>query len=109
MNLALKDLRRQKLSFAATAMGLGLLFAIVLAMGVALQAVPIPVAPSARSGRPPVAVCNTAGAQRSTAPSSGPSGALPLSSSSSVSISRSSRMRSRPAKARSTARWTSSG
>lgn len=33
MNLAMKDLRRQKLSFAATALGLGLLFAIVLAMG----------------------------------------------------------------------------
>ncbi len=33
MNLAMKDLRRQKVSFAATALGLGLLFAIVLAMG----------------------------------------------------------------------------
>ena len=33
MNLAMKDLRRQKVSFSATALGLGLLFAIVLAMG----------------------------------------------------------------------------
>ncbi|MBI3132225.1 MAG: ABC transporter permease [Acidobacteria bacterium] len=33
MNLAMKDLRRQRLSFSATALGLGLLFAIVLAMG----------------------------------------------------------------------------
>ena len=33
MNLALKDLRRQKARFAAMALGLGLLFAIVLAMG----------------------------------------------------------------------------
>ena len=33
MNLALKDLRRQKARFGATALGLGLLFAIVLAMG----------------------------------------------------------------------------
>ncbi len=33
MNLAMKDLRRQKFTFAATALGLGLLFAIVLAMG----------------------------------------------------------------------------
>ena len=33
MNLAMKDLRRQKARFSATALGLGLLFAIVLAMG----------------------------------------------------------------------------
>ncbi len=33
MNLAILDLRRQKARFAATALGLGLLFAIVLAMG----------------------------------------------------------------------------
>ena len=32
MNLALKDLRRQKARFTATAIGLGLLFAVVLAM-----------------------------------------------------------------------------
>lgn len=32
MNLAFKDLRRQKARFAATALGLGLLFAVVLAM-----------------------------------------------------------------------------
>lgn len=32
MNLAIKDLRRQKARFAATALGLGLLFAVVLAM-----------------------------------------------------------------------------
>jgi putative ABC transport system permease protein len=33
MNLAFKDLRRQKARFGATALGLGLLFAVVLAMG----------------------------------------------------------------------------
>ena len=33
MNLAWKDIRRQKLRFVFTGLGLGLLFSIVLAMG----------------------------------------------------------------------------